>query len=126
VVALRPPAPNPGRRSVSSGRDSASTNSGWLRDHFEQVLDEVEQARVRPLQILEDEHDSALLGKALEEESPGREEILPVGGRPLGQPEQVGEPRLQPRTLVRVGDVLLDGRPEPGERRVRGLLLEDP
>ncbi len=53
----------------------------------------------------------ALLGEALEEEPPGREEVLPVGRRPLGQPEQVGEPRLEPAALLGVGDVLARSLP---------------
>ena len=68
---------------------------------LEQVLDEVEQARVGPVQVLEDEHDGPLLGQPLEEEPPRGEEILPVGSGPLGEAEQVREPRLEPGPLLR-------------------------
>ncbi len=93
---------------------------------LEQVLDEVEQSSVRPVQVLEDQHDRPLLGEALEEEPPGREEVLPVGGGSLGQAEQVREPRLEPGPLLLVGDVLLDRGAELCERGLGRLLLEDP
>ena len=46
-------------------------------------IDEVEQAVVGPVEILEDEHGRALRGKALEEAAPGRECLdapVPAGG----------------------------------------------
>ena len=43
----------------------------------DQLVDEVEQALVRPVQVLEDEHERALLGKGLEEAAPGREGLVP-------------------------------------------------
>ena len=51
----------------------------------EQVLDEVEQAGVGPLHVLEGEHRRIAVGQALEEEAPGREEILLVAGLVLGR-----------------------------------------
>jgi hypothetical protein len=92
---------------------------------LEQVLDEVEQGRVGPLQVLEDEHDRAPLGEALEEEPPGREEVLPVGRRVLREPEQMGEARLEPRALARVLDSLLEHRAELGDCFLRRVLLGD-
>jgi len=53
----------------------------------EQVLDEVEQARVRPLHVLESQHSRIALGQALEEQPPGGEQVLLVAGMVLGQPE---------------------------------------
>ena len=43
---------------------------------LEQVVDEVEQARVGPVQVLEDEDDGARRGDPLEERPPRREELL--------------------------------------------------
>ena len=88
----------------------------------EQVLQEVEQARVRPLHVLEDEHGRRLLRQPLEEDAPGGEEVLLVAGHALLEPEQVRQPRLDPRALVRVEDVL--GQREPKlVPRGRGLLV---
>ncbi len=77
-MKLRWPAPQVGRRSSSSGRASVTTKIGWLPRPVEQVLDEVEQARVRPLHVLEGEHRRIALGQALEEEAPGGEQVLLV------------------------------------------------
>jgi hypothetical protein len=43
---------------------------------LEQVLDEVEQALVGPLQVLEDHHDRVGVRQPLEEQTPRREELL--------------------------------------------------
>ena len=61
---------------------------------LEQVLDEVEQRRVRPLHVLEGEHGRVGLGQPLEEQPPGREQILPVARLVLAEAEQLREPRL--------------------------------
>ena len=54
---------------------------------LQQVLDEVEQARVRPLHVLEGEHCRVRLRQPLEEQPPGREQILPVARGCLVQTE---------------------------------------
>ena len=92
---------------------------------LEHVLDEVQQAGVAPVQILEDEHARALVGEALEEDAPGREEVVALPAGVLLEPEQVGEARLDPGALVRVGDVLLERRMQLGCCRRRVLLLDD-
>ena len=91
----------------------------------EQVLDEVEQARVRPLHVLEGEHGRIALGQALEEEAPGGEEVLLVASLVLGQPEQMREPRLEEVALLGVEDVLLERGVQLGQRGRRLLLLGD-
>jgi hypothetical protein len=92
---------------------------------FEQVLDELGQRRVGPLEILEDEHGRRDGREPLEEEPPGGEEVLAIRGRPLGEPEQVREPRLEPASLLRVVDVLADRSQKLLQRRVRGLAFGD-
>jgi len=47
------------------------------------VVDEVEQARIGPLKVLEHEHGRALFGDALEEQAPGREERVATARRSL-------------------------------------------
>ena len=126
VVALRPPAPNVGRRSASSGRASASTNSGWLRDHSSRYSMKSSRPASAHWRSSKTSTTGALLGEALEEEPPRGEEVLAVGRGPLREPEQVGEARLEPAPLLGVGDVLLDRRAELRERRLGRLLLEDP
>ena len=101
---------------------------------FEQVLEEVEQAGVRPLHVLEDEDRRRLLREPLEEDPPGGEEVLLVPGRALLEPEQVGETRLDPAPLLRVGDVQLDRRAQlrraprtaPRPRRCRSASAPSP
>ena len=77
----------------------------------EQVLDEVEERRVGPVQVLEQQHHRPGLRHALEEEAPGRVEIFAVGGDSVGEAEDVLEARLDPLALVRVGHVPLDRPP---------------
>ena len=77
---------------------------------LEQVLDEVEQALVRPLHVLEREHRRIDVGEPLEEQPPRREQILPVARLLLGQAEQLRDARLDEAALLGVGDVLLERR----------------
>jgi hypothetical protein len=82
----------------------------------EQVVEEVQQPGICPLHVLEDEHDRVDLREALEQDAPRREQVLLVAGDSLLEPEQVGEPRLDPRALLGVGDVLGQCCPELAER----------
>ena len=92
---------------------------------LEEVLDEVQQAGVRPLHVLEHHDDRVALREALEEDPPGREHVLLVAGDTVLEPQQMREPGLDPIALLRVGDELLDGRAQLLERRRRLLLLGD-
>ena len=92
----------------------------------EQVLHEVEQARVRPLHVLECEHGGIDLREALEEQPPGRKQVLSVGAVALGQPEELGEARLDEGLLLRIGEVLLERLAQLRARRVVPLVLGDP
>ena len=111
--------------STSSGRASDEHEERMAARPLEQVLEEVEQARVGPLHVLEDEDRRRLLGQPLEEDPPGREEVLLVAGGPSSRPEQVGEARLDPAPLLRVGHVHLDRRAQLRARRARLLVLDD-
>ena len=73
-------APQPGWRSASSGRASVITKIGRFRDHSSRYSTNSTSAGVRPLDVLEDQDDGALLGHALEEQPPAGEEVLAVGG----------------------------------------------
>ena len=61
--------PSPGGASSSSGRASVTTRIGSDSRPLEEVVDEVERARVRPVEVLEHEHHRAARGEPLEEES---------------------------------------------------------
>ena len=82
----------------------------------EQVFEEVEQAVIGPLEVLDDEGDRAGLGESLEEGPPRGEQLGPAAGRRLADPEQDEDARLDPGALGLVGDVLLEHR----ARRRRG------
>ena len=66
-----------------------------------------------------------MLGKPLEQDPPGREEILLIAGGALLESQQVGEAWLDPAALLRIGDVLLDRRAQLRTRRVGLLVLDD-
>ena len=76
VAAFDFPPPQPGRRSSSSGRAVPMTRSGESAHPVDQVVDEVEQVVVGPVQILEDEHQRPTLGERLEEAAPGGESLV--------------------------------------------------
>ena len=92
----------------------------------EEVLDEVEQALVGPLHVLEGEHRRIRLREALEEEPPGGEEILLVAGLVLGEAEEVRQPGLDEAPLLRRRGCLRQRRLELGLRRRGLLVLGDP
>ena len=84
----------------SRGRDDEQRHVG---DPVDELVDEVEQALVRPVEVLEDEHERTLLGEALEEPSPGGEGLVAAVPaelrllREAGEREQV---RLDPGRVV--------------------------
>src|SRR5581483_2780128 len=78
----------------------------------EQVLEEVEEPGIRPLEILEDEDRRRLLGEPLEQDPPGGEQVLLVSRRTLLQPEEVSQPRLDPAPFVGVRDVARERFPQ--------------
>ena len=93
---------------------------------LEHVVDEVEKARIGPLEVLEEEDRQALVGDALEERPPRREQLLALAGAALLDAEQLEKTRLDPASLLRVGDVLGDGGGDPLARRRRVVGLGQP
>ena len=94
---------------------------------LEQVLDEVEQARVGPLHVLEHEDGRVHVREPLEEEPPRGEEVVAlVRGLLLGDPEQAREHRLHERPLVRIEHVLGEGGVELRARCRVVIVLGDP
>ena len=84
-----------------SGAEHEQRHAGGPAD---EVLQEVEQPVAGPVEILEHEHERALLGQALEEAPPGAEDLLPIAlGLSLrGEADERPQVRLDPRRLVSV------------------------
>ena len=102
VVAFALPPPHAGRRSSSSGRAVADDEERDVAEPVDEVVDEVEQAVVGPVEVLEHEHGRAPLGDRLEEATPGRGRGLGAGaGRPLADADERAQLRLEPAPLAR-------------------------
>ncbi len=91
-----------------------------------EVLDEVEQAAVGPMEVVEQEHGRAAVRDPLEERPPGRERLLALPVRRAPDTEQRGQVRLDPAPLGVVGDELGQARREPSPGEQRGVPLGDP
>ena len=79
-----------------------------VRDPFDELVDEVEQAVVGPVEVLEDEDEGAPLGQRLEEAAPGGERLAaPVDARA----------RSRPRARRAAGGSLPTHARRPGRRR---------
>ena len=87
---------------------------------LEQVLEEVEQAAVGPLHVLEDEHGRRSSASRSKKSRHAEKRFSWSPGAPLLEPEQVREPRLDPGALLRVGDVLLERRRAACRERAAG------
>ena len=115
-VKFRVTAPQVGRRSELGPRER-ETKSGELARPLEQVLDEVEQRRVRPLHVLEDEHRRVHARRAARRRT-ARRRTGPRGRRASPPRGRAGaQPRLDEAPLLRVRDVLVDVAAELRERR---------
>ena len=83
----------------------------------EEVLDEVEQARVGPLHVLEQRAPSDSRRRAARRRARhAREQVLLVARLVLGEPEEVREARLEELPLLGVEDVLLERRVQLAQR----------
>ena len=91
---------------MSSGRDKREDQDGVGPRPLEDRLDEVDQAGVGPLQVLEDHDGRAMVGDAFEKGPPRRVQLLTLSRRGVGEAEQVGEAGLDPAALLGVGHEL--------------------
>ncbi len=73
------------------------------------VLDELEQALVGPVDVLEHEDRRSLLADPLEEGAPGREQLLALERAKFLQPEQAEQLWLDPAPLALIGDIFVEG-----------------
>ena len=112
----------PVRAAVEEFRPSQGHHEDWHAFRPpEQMVDEVEQSRVGPLEVLEDEDRGGLQRNPLEEDPPGGEEDLATTGRRRLQAQQRQERRFDPASIVLAGNELGDRCRDPGPRR--GLVV---
>jgi hypothetical protein len=126
VVALRPTAANIGRRSSSSGGGRARPRTAGGSWTIRASTRRSRAGRRRPTGDPRRRAPPAPRRPAARRRAARRKEILPVRCRALCETEEVGEARLEPAALVRIGDVLGDRGAELGERGLRCLFLDDP
>jgi hypothetical protein len=93
---------------------------------LDEVLDEVEQCAVGPVDVLEDEYGGPRLREPLEEHARGREQVLLIAHGAFFESEQVCEARFGEAALLSVGDVLVDGAAELFACGLGILVLDDP
>ncbi len=88
---------------------------------LDEVLEEVEQREIGPVQILDDEHRRIPLGDRLEERAPRGERLCALDARRRLEADERQQALLEPRPLVTVGE----HRSElvPGD--LRRVALED-
>ena len=94
----------------------------------DQLVEEVEEAVVGPVQILEHQHGRAALGECLEEATPGRGPLLHrlrAGVSLLGQPDQGAQVACDPALLVLLRDQLGHAPVELVRRLAIGVRLQD-
>ena len=96
-----------------------------VRRPLQEVVDEVQQARVGPLDVLEDQQHGIAVRHALEEQAPAREEVGAVGVGALLEAQQMRQARLHQPALALVGHESLDRRPQLLPRGAGELLLDD-
>ena len=91
-----------------SGRDDEQRD---VPHPVDELVDEVEQALVRPLQVLEDHDERALLGERLQEAPPGGERLGLAVAAELAlpaEPASAPEVRLDPAGVARARERVLD------------------
>ena len=103
----------PGRAALVQLGSSEREHEQLARPRpLEQVLDEVEQAGVGPLHVLEGEHGRVHVGEPLEEKPPRGEQVLLVARWVLGEAEELREPRLDEPALLGVEQMLVERGPQ--------------
>ncbi len=108
------------RRAEGEQRDSARP--------VDEVVDEVEQRLVGPVQVLEDEDERAIVRYRLEEATPGRKRLLtPIDGRLVGlETCQRPKPAFDPSRVRLVRNEPFDRLAELARGLLGGVRLENP
>jgi hypothetical protein len=111
---------------VQLGSGGAEEHDGVADRPVREVVDEVEQAGIGPVQILEDEHERSGLGERLEQTTPRREGLLPAGAscRRLER-QQRPDVSFQPSGVSPIGHEVGDRAGELPLDRPAVVALED-
>ena len=108
----------------ASGADDEHRHCGRP---FGEVVDEVEQALVRPVEVLEQEHGRSLLRDCLEEPAPGRE-VLGVIRAVVARPRKAdkrAQVRLDPAGVLLARDEIENLSPQRAFDLARRIGLQD-
>ena len=92
---------------------------------LEQVIQELEQAGVGPLQVLDEHHNRAVLGQPLEEQAPSREQLFSRQHLWRQKTEQLAEAWGNELSLSAVGDPPFEAGPESLADDLLWILLAD-
>src|SRR4029079_12919384 len=88
--------------------------------------DEIEQAGVGPMQVLEQQDDWSRCGDPLEERAPRAEQLLTCGAAATFEAEQDEERVFDPAPLGLIGDPARDAGRDRGPRRCLVVALDQP
>ena len=75
-MELSLPPPQPGLLVEQLGAGGADDEQRHAARPLHELVDEVEQSLVRPVEVFEDEDQRPLSGQLLEEAAPGRERLV--------------------------------------------------
>ncbi len=118
-------APAPGGPPLEQlGPRRAEHEHRHRRRPLDEVLDEVEQAVVRPVHVLENEHERTLGGGGLDQAPPRRERVEPrfLAGPPVrADAHEPLDVRLDPAPLDGVGHQLVEESRQLPPRRADGV-----
>ena len=122
-----PPTGPPSRPALDQfGPGQRDDGQRHARAPVEHVIDEVEQAGVCPMEVLEQEDDGPARGDPLEERAPGAEQLLAGGAGAALEAEQDEERVLDPAALGLVGNPSRDAGRDGGPRRGLVVALDQP
>ena len=99
-----------------------------VRDPVDELVEEVEEALVRPVDVLDDDDERTLLGETLEEAAPGGEGLVSAIASQLcvaGEAEEREEMRLDARLVARAGERVLDDLVDLRRDVLRRVLLQN-
>ena len=99
-----------------------------VRHPVDELVEEVEEALVRPVDVLDDDDERTLLGETLEEAAPGGEGLVSAIASELcvaGEAEEREEMRLDARLVARAGERVLDDLVDLRRDVLRRVLLEN-
>ena len=119
------PAGTPLEQLGPRGRDRQQRH---VRNPVDELVHEVEQALVRPVEVLEDDDERPLLGHRFEKAAPGGEGRLPAVVAELGlgrEADEGAQLRLDPVRVAGVREDVGDSASQLLLDAVRGVLLDD-